>query len=302
MTGADIEPTDIPQWARGVRRVVVLTGAGISTDSGIPDFRGPNGFWTKEPGAHLRYTYQTFMADPELRAGYWRSRRDSEVWAAEPNVRHWTVGNLTGSALDVTVITQNTDRLHQRAGAPPDRVIEMHGTVRVTECVGCGHRSPTTEVLGRIEAGEAVPHCALCGGILKTASTMFGQTMSPEVFARATEAVETCDLLLAVGTSLSIEPAGSFCATAVRSGADLVIVNLGETPYDSLANEIVVEPIGVALPRIAAQLLAGAAHRSAASDRGEESAEAADPLAAAARVGCSIPAPEPRACRGAHGS
>jgi NAD-dependent deacetylase len=248
---------DIPDWAYGVRRLVVFSGAGISTDSGIPDFRGPNGAWLKDPAARHRNTYQNFMADPELRAAYWKSRYDSEAWTAEPNVSHRAVASLMDSDIDTTVITQNTDGLHQRGGMPADRVIELHGTMLVTECVGCGNHSPTSEVLVRLEAGEAVPPCALCGGILKTASTMFGQTMSTEVFSRATEAVEACDLILAVGTSLVIEPAGSLCATAVQSGATLVIVNLGETPYDSLAAEIIKEPLGEVLPRIVEQLRAG---------------------------------------------
>jgi NAD-dependent SIR2 family protein deacetylase len=251
------EPAGIPDWAYGVRSLVVFSGAGISTDSGIPDFRGPNGAWTKDPGAQHRNTYQAFMADPDLRAAYWKSRFENEVWTAEPNVSHQAVAGLMGSDIDTTVITQNTDGLHQRGGMPADRVIELHGTIRVTECVGCGQRSQTTEVLARIEAGEAVPPCASCGGILKTATTMFGQTMSPDVFSRATRAVTTCDLVLAVGTSLVVEPAGSLCATAVQAGATLVIVNLGETPYDSIATAVIREPLGEALPRIVAQLRAG---------------------------------------------
>ncbi|PZG01852.1 hypothetical protein C1I99_05220 [Micromonospora deserti] len=247
----------MPDWAYGVRRLVVFSGAGISTDSGIPDFRGPNGAWIKDPEARHRNTYQAFMVDPDLRAAYWRSRYESEAWTAVPNVGHHAVASLLDSGIDTTVITQNTDGLHQRGGMPEDRVIELHGTMLVTECVGCGHRLPTTEVLARIEAGEAVPPCALCGGILKTASTMFGQTMSPEVFSRATEAVTGCDLILAVGTSLVIEPAASLCATAVQAGANLVIVNLGDTPYDSIATEIIREPLGEALPRIVEDLRRG---------------------------------------------
>ncbi|MBF8184512.1 hypothetical protein ITP53_01870 [Nonomuraea sp. K274] len=249
-------PSGIPSWAYGVSRLVVCSGAGISTESGIADFRGPSGAWIKDPTAQHRNTYQGFMADPELRAAYWKSRYEHEVWQAEPNAGHRAVAELIDSEIDTTVVTQNTDGLHQLAGAPADRVVELHGTMRVVLCVACGRRSPTTEVLARIAAGEAVPPCAECGGILKTASTMFGQTMDPAVFTRAERAVVQCDLMLAVGTTLTVEPAGSLAASAVHAGARLVIVNLGETPYDSIATDILREPIGEALPRIVRQLKA----------------------------------------------
>ncbi len=245
-----------PAWASGVRRLVVLSGAGISTDSGIPDFRGPSGVWTLNPGAQNKHTYRAFLADPELRGSYWKSRYEHPVWRAEPNAGHLAVAALANSDIDTTVVTQNTDGLHQRAGAPADRVIELHGTMHEVSCVECGHRSPTASAIARIGAGEAVPQCLQCGGILKTASTMFGQTMAPEVFARAEQAVTTCDLLLAVGTTLSVEPAGSLCASAVGAGATLVIVNRDRTPYDGIATEIIRDPLSEALPGIARHLLA----------------------------------------------
>lgn len=247
--------TDLPDWARGVRKLVVLSGAGVSTDSGIQDFRGPGGVWTLNPGAQKKATYQAFSTDPALRASYWRSRREHPVWQAEPNAGHLAVARLTGSSLvETTVVTQNTDGLHQRAGTPADRVVELHGTMHEVLCVDCGHRSATTEVLAR---AADVPDCVRCGGILKTASTMFGQTMAPAVFARAERAVLACDLVLAVGTTLTVEPAGSLAASAVRAGATLVVVNWDPTPYDGIATAIVRDPLGEALPRIAAQVLAG---------------------------------------------
>ncbi|MEU9247351.1 Sir2 family NAD-dependent protein deacetylase [Streptomyces sp. NPDC048385] len=249
----------VPDWAHGVRRLVVFSGAGISTDSGIQDFRGPSGVWTLNPGMQTRHTYQAFMADPELRVSYWKSRFEHSVWDAEPNAGHLAVAELAHSGVDTVVVTQNTDGLHQRAGTPADRVVELHGTMRTTLCVACGHRSPTTDVLARIEAGEATPPCTECGGIQKTASTMFGQTMSPEVFVRAEDAVTSCDLVLAVGTTLTVEPAGSLCASAVHAGATLVIVNYGPTPYDSIATDIIRDPLSEALPRIVSQLTAAAA-------------------------------------------
>jgi NAD-dependent deacetylase len=236
---------------------VVLSGAGLSTDSGIQDFRGPGGIWTLNPTAQKKSTYQAFITDPELRGSYWRSRYEHPVWQAEPNAGHLAVAGLTSSELETTVVTQNTDGLHQRAGTPADQVVELHGTMHEVLCVDCGHRSATTEVLARIEAGEAVPDCSRCGGIIKTASTMFGQTMAPAVFARAERAVISCDLVLAVGTTLTVEPAGSLAASAVHAGATLVIVNWDPTPYDGIATELIRDPLGEALPRIAAQLLAG---------------------------------------------
>jgi NAD-dependent SIR2 family protein deacetylase len=239
-----------------VHRLVVLSGAGISTDSGIPDFRGPSGAWTLNPGARYKHTYQAFLADPGLRGSYWKSRCEHPAWRAEPNAGHLAVAALADSDIDTMVVTQNTDGLHQRAGAPADRVIELHGTMHQVVCVECGHRSSTADTIARIGAGEAVPQCLQCGGILKTASTMFGQTVSPEVFARAEHAATSCDLLLAVGTTLTVEPAGSLCASAVRTGAALVIVNRDRTPYDGIATEIIRAPLSEALPRIVGHLLA----------------------------------------------
>jgi NAD-dependent SIR2 family protein deacetylase len=234
----------------------VLSGAGISTDSGIADFRGARGAWTLDPGAQHRNTYRAFLADPGLRASYWRSRY-AHPWHAEPNAGHRAVASLAHSEIATTVVTQNTDGLQQRAGTPPDQVIELHGTMHVVMCVDCGHRQPTSAVLARIRAGQSVPDCLRCGGILKTASTMFGQTMDPQVYARAERAVLGCDLLLAVGTTLVVEPAGSLCATAIRAGAALVIANWDPTPYDGIAADIIRDPLSESLPRIAGQLRAG---------------------------------------------
>ncbi|MFB7172174.1 Sir2 family NAD-dependent protein deacetylase [Streptomyces sp. NPDC056254] len=264
---------DIPEWAYGVRRLVVFSGAGLSTDSGIQDFRGPSGVWTLSPGQQTRHTYQAFMTDPQLRVSYWKTRFEHPVWEAEPNAGHRAVAELAGSGIDTTVVTQNTDGLHQLAGTPADRVVELHGTMRTTLCVACGYRAPTTDVLARIAAGDATPGCPECGGIQKTASTMFGQTMAPEVFARAQEAVTSCDLILATGTTLTVEPAGSLCAAAVHAGATLVIVNWDPTPYDAIATDLVRDPLGEALPRIVAQLRRAAA------------ASASDPAAPAAAAG-----------------
>jgi NAD-dependent deacetylase len=244
-----------PAWARGVGSVAVLTGAGISTDSGIPDFRGPQGVWTRNPEAERQSTYQAYVADPAVRRRSWQARLAHPGWRAEPNAAHGAITVLGRSGIDTWVITQNIDGLHQKAGTPPDRVIELHGTMFGVVCVGCGGRTAMADALERVRAGEQDPPCARCGGILKSATVMFGQPLDPDVFARAADAATRCSLFLAVGTTLMVEPAASLCAIAVEAGAGLVIVNRDPTPYDQVATAVIREPIGTALPRIASQLI-----------------------------------------------
>ena len=244
----------VPPWARGARAVTVLTGAGISTDSGIPDFRGPQGLWTKHPGAEKMSTYQAYVSDPAVRRRSWQARRDHPAWRAEPNRAHAALADLARSGLVTSVITQNIDGLHQKAGTPADRVIELHGTMFSVVCVSCGDRSPMAGAVARVEAGEDDPACPRCGGILKSATVMFGQPLDPGVLARAGQAAAACDVFLAVGSTLTVEPAASLCGVAVAAGAALVIVNRDPTPYDPLAAEVIRDPIGEAVPRIARQL------------------------------------------------
>jgi NAD-dependent deacetylase len=246
----------VPGWARGARAVTVLTGAGISTDSGIPDFRGPQGLWTRNPGAQQMSTYQSYVSDPALRRRSWQARRDHLAWAAEPNAAHRALARLAASGVGTWVITQNIDGLHQKAGTPAERVIELHGTMFSAVCVSCGDRSPMAGALARVDAGEGDPDCPRCGGILKSATVMFGQRLDPGVFARAEQTARQCDVFLAVGSTLTVEPAASLCGLAAGAGAALVIVNADPTPYDGLAAEVIREPIGTAVPRIAGELLA----------------------------------------------
>jgi NAD-dependent deacetylase len=248
-----------PGWARGVRAVAVLTGAGISTDSGIPDFRGPRGLWTRNPGAQQMSTYQAYVSDAALRRRSWQARRGHPAWTAEPNAAHRALADLARSPVDTHVITQNIDGLHQKAGTPVGRVIELHGTMFSVVCVSCGDRSPMAGALSRVEAGEEDPDCPRCGGILKSATVMFGQALDPGVFAQAEHAARRCGLFLAIGSTLTVEPAASLCGVAVGAGAALVIVNADATPYDGLAAEVIREPIGAAVPRITRQLLGAAA-------------------------------------------
>jgi NAD-dependent deacetylase len=246
-----------PPWARGARAVAALTGAGISTDSGIPDFRGPQGLWTRNPGAEKLSTYQAYVSDPAVRRRSWRARRDHPAWRAEPNRAHTALAGLARSGLVTSVITQNIDGLHQKAGTPADRVIELHGTMFSVVCVSCGDRSPMAGALARVDAGEEDPPCPRCGGILKSATVMFGQPLDPDVFTRAGRAAAACDVFLAVGSTLTVEPAASLCRVAVAAGAALVIVNRDPTPYDPLAAEVIRDPIGEAVPRIARHLRDG---------------------------------------------
>jgi NAD-dependent deacetylase len=240
----------------GAGTVAVLTGAGISTDSGIPDFRGPSGIWTRNPAAEKLSTYQAYMADPELRRRSWQNRLAHPAWGAEPNPAHLALARLARSAIDTQVITQNIDGLHQRAGTPPARVIELHGTMFGVVCTGCGDRTEMADALARVRAGEGDPPCTRCGGILKSATVMFGQALPPGVFERAAAVAARCDLMLAIGSTLTVEPAASLCAIAAEAGASLVIINRDPTPYDRAATAVIREPIGEAVPRIADRLLA----------------------------------------------
>jgi NAD-dependent deacetylase len=251
---------DAASWCAGVRRVAVLTGAGISTDSGIPDFRGPAGLWTRDPAAEKMATYQAYVADPAVRRRSWQARLAHPVWTAEPNAAHLALARLT-DGMDTWIITQNIDGLHQRAGVAGDRVLELHGTMYGVVCVGCGARTAMTDALARVRAGEDDPPCADCGDILKSATVMFGQSLDPAVLATAGAAAQGADLFLAIGSTLIVEPAASLCAVAVRSGARLVIVNRDPTPYDPIATAVIREPIGTAVPAIAEQLLADSADR-----------------------------------------
>ncbi|MGW4370743.1 SIR2 family NAD-dependent protein deacylase [Nocardia takedensis] len=244
------------EWRERRGRIGVLTGAGISTDSGIPDFRGPRGVWTEDPIAELMSTYDNYLADPELRQRSWLARRDNPAWRAEPNAAHRALADLEKAGRAVTIITQNIDRLHQRAGSSVDRVIEIHGNMFDVVCVECDYATSMAAALDRVAAGEADPPCPDCGGVLKAGVVMFGQQMEPRSMLKATLTAETSDLFFAIGTSLQVEPAASMCAIAVRNGADLIIVNNEPTPYDSIATEVVRDPIGEAVPRLVAELLA----------------------------------------------
>lgn len=248
-----------PDWADGSRAVAFLTGAGISTDSGIPDFRGPSGIWIRDPAAEKMATFGVYVTDAAVRHRSWQARLAHPAWTAEPNAAHHALARLAVSPIDTTIITQNIDGLHQRAGTPADRVLELHGTMYEVVCVSCDHRSAMAETLARVRAGDADPACTDCGGILKSATVMFGQALDASVLNRAAVAASAANLFIAVGSTLTVEPAASLCAIAVRGGARLIIVNRDPTPYDGLATAVVREPIGTAVPAIVGRLLTGQA-------------------------------------------
>ena len=229
-------------------RIVVLTGAGISTDSGIPDFRGPKGIWTKNPAAEKASHISHYLDDPEVRRAAWLSRLDTPVWTAEPNVGHECVYELERRGRLHAVVTQNVDGLHQAAGHDPANVIEVHGTVRYTRCWNCGDRRPMRETLDRVRAGEVDPPCLVCGGILKSDTISFGQSLVPEVIDRALRVSEECDLMLAVGSTLSVYPAANCVPAARRSGATVIIVNGQPTEMDRHADHLLIGQIGDILP------------------------------------------------------
>jgi NAD-dependent deacetylase len=231
-------------------RIAVLTGAGISTESGIPDFRGPQGLWTKDPAAPAMFTLDNYLADREVRVRAWRNRRDHPAWTAKPNAGHLALVELECRGRLTAIVTQNIDGLHQAAGSSPELVHEIHGTVWEAICLSCGLRTPMSDVLARVEAGEDDPACTACDGIQKSATISFGQALDPEVLDASLRAARDCDAFVAVGSSLQVQPAASLCGIAVDAGSPLVVVNAEPTPYDGLAAAVVREPIGSALPRL----------------------------------------------------
>ena len=248
MSGA--VPDVLPDWLTSARRICVLTGAGISTDSGIPDYRGPNGVWTRDPDAEKLVTLSYYVADPDIRRRAWQMRRDLQDGDVRPNAGHRAVADLERQGRLLALITQNVDGLHQAAGSSPELVLEVHGTVHAVECLSCADRTTMRSALDRVDAGEPDPACLRCGGILKSATVSFGQELDERVLAAAAEAAADCDVFLAVGTSLQVWPVAGLTEIAAASGARVVVVNAEPTPFDDLADLVVREPIGTALPRL----------------------------------------------------
>lgn len=217
------------------RRIVAFTGAGISTESGIPDFRGPQGLWTKMDPSE--FTIDNYVARPEHRKRSWRMRVERTGQRFEPNAGHRALVDLERLGVLDCVITQNVDGLHQDAGSTV--VLELHGGMKRVVCLGCRREEPAEAVLDRVRAGEEDPACRACGGILKTATVSFGEALPPDVLAESYRRAEECDLCLVVGSSLVVFPAADVPAAAVRAGARLAILNQEATPLDPLADPVV---------------------------------------------------------------
>jgi NAD-dependent deacetylase len=246
--GAEVE--QVGHMVRAAAAVTVLTGAGISTDSGIPDFRGPNGVWTKNPDAERMSSYDDYVSDGDVRRRAWQARMNHPAWTAQPNDGHRALVDLERGGRLRALVTQNIDGLHQRAGSSPEKVIEVHGTIWDVQCLRCAARSPMAQVLARVDAGEDDPPCLRCGGILKSATISFGQRLDNDVLEAAGTAAHECDLFLAVGSSLTVRPATGLCDVAVAAGASLVVVNAQPTPYDDVADVVLRGPIGEILPAL----------------------------------------------------
>jgi len=250
--GSAAELDIVRGWIDAAERIVALTGAGISTDSGIPDFRGPRGVWTRDPAAEKQSTLQHYLADPAVRRAAWRSRLDHSAWSAQPNRGHLALVTLERRGKLHALVTQNIDELHQIAGNSAHRVIEMHGTMRRVMCWSCGARGPMSEVLERVRAGESDPTCGTCGGILKSDTISFGQALVPEVIERALRVATEADVMLAIGTTLQVYPAAGMVPVAREAGARIVIINDQPTPMDPLADLVLRGSIGELLPPLCA--------------------------------------------------
>jgi len=240
----------IAGWVRDAERIVVLTGAGISTESGIPDFRGPQGVWTKNPEAEKTATLQYYLSDPEVRVRAWKNRLENSIWTAAPNAGHRALATLSERAALHTLVTQNIDGLHQAAGTPPEIVVEIHGTVHAVKCMQCNWRGPMGETLERVRAGEADPPCLGCGGILKSATISFGENLVVDDLERSQRAAAESDLFLALGSSLGVYPAAGLPEIALQADARLVVMNAQETPFDRYASAVVRDQLGDVLPTL----------------------------------------------------
>ena len=240
-------------WIREAETISALTGAGISTSAGIPDYRGPNGVWTKNPAAMRTVNIDDYLADPQVRVEAWQERLHHPAWTAEPGAGHRALVDLERSGKLLAIVTQNIDGLHQAAGSDPDTTFELHGTIHLARCLGCGYETPMQDQLDRVRAGEADPPCQRCGGIQRSATVAFGQQLDLQVLRHAMAAARTADVFMAVGTSLMVQPAAHLCTMALEAGARLVIVNAEPTPFDRQAHAVLRDRIDDVLPRLVAE-------------------------------------------------
>jgi len=250
----DLDLDEVAAWLREAHQIVALTGAGISTESGIPDFRGPQCLWTKNPEAEKTATLEFYVNDPEVRARAWQNRLSSGMWDAEPNAAHRALAELEQRAALHTIVTQNVDGLHHAAGSTAERIIEIHGNVREVKCLVCTWRGPMGPTLDRVRAGEVDPRCSECGGILKSATISFGENLVVEDLTRAQRAASRADVFLALGTTLAVYPAAALPEFALANHARLVVLNAQPTPFDGLAAAVGRAPLGEVLPDLVARV------------------------------------------------
>lgn len=238
----------------GAESIVVLTGAGISTDSGIPDFRGPQGVWTKDPKAEKAANISNYISDPEHRKQRWQKLVDGSVWEGkQPNDGHRALAELDQRGRLHTLVTQNVDGLHQAAGTSDERMVEIHGTTTKVKCLDCGETAPMQKALDRVRGGDLDPHCRSCDGLLKSATISFGQSLISEDLERAEQAALAADVLLCVGTTLAVYPIAHMAPIAHRNGADLIIINADPTQFDPIASHVFPASISEVLPPLLAQ-------------------------------------------------
>jgi len=240
---------EVAELIINAKKLVVFSGAGISTESGIPDFRSPGGIWSRfDPDD---FTYQKFVSDPEARRKQWRMLGEGHLTTlAEPNLAHYAIAELDKLGRLDCVITQNVDNLHQKAGVPADKVFELHGNMQWAVCLSCGRRYPFEQIKLRLDKGEEIPDCQACHGILKPNAVFFGEQLPYDVLTEASNRSSGCDLFIVVGSTLVINPAAQMPVYAVRAGAKLVIVNLSSTPMDGEAAVLIKTKAGEAMTRI----------------------------------------------------
>lgn len=243
----------VADLVRQSNKLVVFTGAGISTESGIPDYRGPNGVWK----TNRIPTMDDVRSDPESRERHWQERRHRfpEMQSVQPNAGHRAIQSLERAGKVSAIVTQNIDGLHQKAGSDPDKVLELHGSSHRIRCTSCGREYPAIDIHQRLEHGESDPRCEHCGGVLRTSTILFGESLPEAILRRAVEASAESDMMLVVGSSLVVKPASQLPVVARKRGARLVIVNREPTPLDEIAHAVIRGEAGPVLETLASLVL-----------------------------------------------
>jgi NAD-dependent deacetylase len=249
----DILAGNVADLIIAAKRVVVFTGAGISTESGVPDFRSPGGLWSRfDPDD---FTYQKFVSRPETRKVWWQLFRERGLSEEiKPNLAHEAISELNRLGKLDCLITQNIDNLHQKAGLPDEKIFELHGNFQWARCLNCGRRYSFEQVQQKLEGGEEIPSCEVCGGVLKPGIVFFGESLPEGIFIEASHRAENADLMIVIGSTLIVYPAAEIPFRALARGAKLVIINLSPTPLDDRADVLIQAKAGEAMSRIIERL------------------------------------------------